>query len=112
MNGETFRLGRAICSPAGDPCRNMAIRSEGVNGNTDARHSLSRDFPETFPPGHIRSSVSPFGTDDPASLMSGAPDRRTDVNRFDGNPPGADGPIRSPGTSNSVVARLAGESRK
>ena len=67
--------------------------------NTDARHSLSRDFPETFPPGHIRSTVSPFGTDDPASidwsqkladpasLMSGAQIDEQIVNRFDGNPP-------------------------
>lgn len=77
----------------------MAIRSGGSERNTDARHFLSRDFPETFPPGHIRSSVSPFGTDDPASidwsqkladpasLMSKAQIDEQIVNRFDGNPP-------------------------
>lgn len=89
--GDMFS-GRLTLPEHGYPLR-------GSERNTDARHSLSRDFPETFPPGHIRSSVSPFGTDDPASidwsqkladpasLMSGAQIDEQIVNRFDGNPP-------------------------
>ena len=89
--GDMFS-GRLTSPEHGYPLR-------GSERNTDARHSLSRDFPETFPPGHIRSSVSPFGTDDPASidwsqkladpasLMSGAQIDEQIVNRFDGNPP-------------------------
>lgn len=89
--GDMFS-GRLTLPEHGYPLR-------GSERNTAARHSLSRDFPETFPPGHIRSSVSPFGTDDPASidwsqkladpasLMSGAQIDEQIVNRFDGNPP-------------------------
>ena len=89
--GDMFS-GRLTLPEHGYPLR-------GSERNTDARHSLSRDFPETFPPGHIRSSVSLFGTDDPASidwsqkladpasLMSGAQIDEQIVNRFDGNPP-------------------------